>query len=125
MTAANKTMPPSMRSWFCSIMLIRSLDASVEEDEVEGCVIAAALIVRTRLATWVIPPPLPVTVNVYEPVDTFPDNVTVSVDVKSGVPVGLLKTPLVPGGNPETDNDTGELKPLRAVTFTEYEAVCP
>jgi len=106
-------------------MLIRLLDASVEEDEVEACVVIAAFTVRARLVLWVIPPPLPVTVNVYEPVSTFPGNVTVSVDVKSGVPEGLLNTPLAPEGSPETDNDTSELKPLRAVRFTEYDTVCP
>jgi hypothetical protein len=71
------------------------------------------------LATWLNPPPLPVTVNVYEPVETFPGNVTVSVEAKFGVAEGLLKTPLAPEGNPETDNDTGELKPLMEVAFTE------
>ena len=106
-------------------MLIRPLDVSVEEDEVEACVVIAALTVKARLATWVIPPPLPVTVNVYEPVDTFPGNVTVSVDVKSGVPDGLLNTPIAPEGSPEMDNDTCELNPLRAATFTEYDTVCP
>jgi hypothetical protein len=106
-------------------MLIGSMDVWVEEDEVEVWVVAAALIVRTRLATWVNPPPLPVTVSVYEAVDTSVGNVTVSVEAKFGVPDGLLKTPLAPEGNPETDNETCELKPLRALTFTEYDTVCP
>ena len=87
--------------------------------------VIAALTVKARIVMWFIPPPLPVTVNVYEPVDAFPGNVTVSVDVKSGVPEGLLSTPLAPEGSPEMDNDTGELNPLRAVTFTEYDTVCP
>ena len=91
----------------------------------EVCVVAAALTVRTRLATWVNPPPVLVTVSVYEAVDTSVGNVTVSVEAKFGVPEGLLKTPLAPEGNPETDNDTCELKPLRAPTFTEYDTVCP
>ena len=125
MTAANKTTPPSVRSWFCSILLIRPLDVSVEEDEIEVCVVAAALTVSTKLVTWVNPPPLPVTVNVYGPIGTSVGRVTVSVEAKFGVPEGLLKIPLASGGNPETDNDTGELKPFGAVTFTEYEAVCP
>jgi len=77
------------------------------------------------LATWLNPPPLPVTVNVYEPVATSPDNTTVRVEAKSGAPEGLLKPPLAPEGNPERDNETCELKPLRAETFTEYDAVCP
>jgi hypothetical protein len=85
----------------------------------------AALTVKTRLATWLNPPPLPVTVNVYEPVGTSPGSVTVSVEAKFGVPDGLLKTPLAPDGNPETDNETCELKPLRAATLTKYDAVCP
>jgi hypothetical protein len=106
-------------------MLIRPLDVSVEEGEVEVCVVVAALTVRTRLATCVNPPPFPVTVKVYEVVDTSLGNVTVSVEAKFGVAEGLLNTPLAPGGNPETDNDTCELKPLRASTFTEYDTVCP
>jgi hypothetical protein len=77
------------------------------------------------LATWLNPPPLPVTVNVYTAGATSPGNVTVSVEAKFGVPEGLLKTPLAPEGNPETDNETCELKPLRAEIFTEYDAVCP
>jgi hypothetical protein len=81
--------------------------------------VCIALTVRTRLAILLNPPPLPVTVNVYEPVDTLSGNVTVSVEAKFGVAEGVLKTPLAPEGNPETDNDTGELKPFRAVTFTE------
>ena len=104
---------------------MRPLDASVEESEVEVWVVAAALTVRARLVMWDTPAPLPVTVSVYEPVDAFPGNVTVSVDVKSGVPDGLLSTPLAPEGSPETDKDTSELNPLRAVTFTEYDTVCP
>jgi len=56
---------------------------------------------------------------VYDPVGTVPDNVMVSVEAKSGVPEGLLKTPFAPEGNPETDNETGELKPLSPATFTE------
>ena len=106
-------------------MLMRPLDASVEESEVEVWVVAAALTVRTRLATWVNPPPLPVTVNVYGPVDTLLGSVTVRVEAKFGGAEGLLNTPSAFGGSPETDNDTGELKPLRAVTFTEYDTVCP
>jgi hypothetical protein len=66
----------------------------------------AALTVRTRLATWLNPPPLPVTVNVYGPVDASLGNVTVRVEAKFGVAEGLLKTPLAPEGNPETDNET-------------------
>jgi len=102
-------------------MLIRSLDVCVEE----VCITEDALTVRTKLVTWLNPPPLPVTVNVNEPVDTFPGNVTVSVEAKFGVAEGVLNAPLAPEGNPETDNDTGELKPLRATTFTEYDAVSP
>jgi hypothetical protein len=74
---------------------------------------------------WVNPPPLPVTVNVYGPVDTSVGRVTVSVEEKFGVPEGLLNTPLAPEGNPDTDNETCELNPLRASTFTEYGTVCP
>jgi len=85
----------------------------------------AALTVRTRLATWVNPPPLPVIVSVYEAVGTSVGSVTVSIEAKFGVAEGSLKTPLAPEGNPETDNETCELKPLRAETFTEYDAVCP
>ena len=81
--------------------------------------------VRPRLVMWLNPPPLPVTINVNEPEDTFPGNVIVSVEVKFGVAEGLLKTPLAPGGNPETDNDTGELKPLSGATLTEYDTICP
>jgi hypothetical protein len=77
------------------------------------------------LATWINPPPLPVTVKVYEAAATFPGNVIVSVEAKFGVPEGLLKTPLAPEGNPETDNETWELKPLRAATLTEYDTICP
>jgi len=102
-------------------MLIRSLVVCVED----VCITEDALTVRTRLATWLNPPPLPVTANVNEPVDTFSGNVTVSVEAKFGVAEGLLNTPLAPEGNPETDTDTGELKPLRASTLTEYDIVCP
>jgi hypothetical protein len=104
-------------------MPIRSLDVWVEE--VEVCVATAELTIRTRLATWLNPPPLAVTVNVYEAVAASAGSVTVSVEAKFGVPEGLLKTPLAPEGNPETDSETCELKPLRAVTFTEYDTACP
>jgi hypothetical protein len=106
-------------------MLIRPLDVCVEKDEVEVCVVVAAFTVRTRLAIWANPPPLPVTVNVYEAVGASVGNVTVSVETKFGVAEGLLNTPLAPEGNPETDNETCELKPLRALTLTEYDTVCP
>jgi hypothetical protein len=77
------------------------------------------------LATWLNPLPLPVTTNVYEPVATSPDNMTVRVEAKFGVPEGLLKTPFAPGGNPETDNETCELNPFKPATSTAYEVVSP
>ena len=75
--------------------------------------------VRTMFATLLIPPPVPVTVNVNEPVVELTGSVIVSVEAKVGVAEGVLKTPLPPEGNPDTVNDTCELNPLRATTFTE------
>ena len=80
---------------------------------------APAVTVRTRLATWLTPPPLPVTVTVYDPVGALLGNVMVSVEAKFGVPDGLLKTPFAPEGKPETDKETDELNPFSPVRFTE------
>ena len=69
--------------------------------------------VRTTLATLLCPPPLPVIVNVNEPIDTLAGSVTVSVEAKFGVPDGTLKTVLAPEGAPVTVNETCELKPFK------------
>jgi hypothetical protein len=71
------------RRLFCWSVPIRSLGSTgigrlvvwVDDD-----VAAAWLTVRTRLATRVNPPPVPVTVSVYEPAGVFDGRVTVRVD---------------------------------------------
>ena len=78
---------------------------------------------RMTLATWLVPPPVPVTVNVNDPVAAVEDKVTVRVESKFGVPEGVLKTPLTPEGNPERVNETGVLNPFSAATLTLNEAV--
>lgn len=112
------------RRLFCWSIPIRSLGAPgigwVDVD-----VTAVGLTVRTRFATRLNPPPVPVTVSVYEPVGVFEGRVTVRVDLKLGVAEGVLKTPLAPDGNPDTVNETCELKPLSPTILSEYEAVCP
>jgi hypothetical protein len=45
-------------------------------------------------------------VSVNEPVGELLGTVTVSVEAKSGVPEGTLKTPSAPDGYPETANET-------------------
>jgi hypothetical protein len=79
--------------------------------------------VRTTLAILLCPPPLPVILNVNEPVDTLAGSVTVSVEAKLGVPEGELKTPLPPKGNPDTVKSTCELKPFKLTTLIENEVV--
>jgi hypothetical protein len=78
---------------------------------------------KITFATLVIPPPDPVMVKVNEPVGALAGMVTVSVEKKSGVEEGTLKTPPTPAGCPVTVKETCELKPLRPETLTEYDAV--
>jgi hypothetical protein len=80
---------------------------------------------RITLATWLVPPPAPVTVNVNGPVGAFDDRVSVRVESKFGVPEGVLKAPLTPDGNPDVVNETGELKPFSAATLTLNETIWP
>ena len=75
------------------------------------------------LAAWLVPPPVPVTVTVKDPVEAFDDMVRVSVDWKFGVPEGVLNVPLTPGGSPDTASETGELKPFTASTWILYEVL--
>ena len=102
------------------ILLPTGVVASVVDD-----ICADWFMVRSTLATWVIAPPVPVTVNVNDPDDTVAASVMVSVETKFGFAEGTLKTPLAPDGRPETVNETCELKPLRPTTLTEYETVSP
>ena len=74
---------------------------------------------RTALAVRLIPLPDPVTANVNEPVGESLGIVTVSVEEKSAEPVGVLKTPLTPDGNPSTVKETWESKPFDPATCTE------
>ena len=78
---------------------------------------------RTIVATWLIPPPVPVTVSVNDPVGEVDDAVTVRVEVKLGVSEGVLKAPLRPEGNPDRVSETGELKLFSAATLTRNETV--
>ena len=78
---------------------------------------------RITFAALVIPPPDPVMVRVNEPIGALVGNVTVSVEVKSGVDEGTLKTPPTPAGRPARVRETCELKPFRPETLTEYEVV--
>lgn len=109
-------------------MVIRSLaldvvEVSVLDDDV--CVCVAWLMIRTALAKWLTPPPLPVIANVNDPAGALAGSVTVSVETKFGVAEGTLKTVLAPEGAPVTVNETCELKPFKAATLTVYETVCP
>jgi hypothetical protein len=96
-------------------------DVDVEDEgdnDVELCVCVAWLMIKTALAKWLTPPPLPVIANVNDPVGALAGSVTVSVEAKSGVAEGTLKTVLAPVGAPVTVNETCELKPFNAATFT-------
>ena len=85
----------------------------------------AGLIFRTKLAALFSPPPVPVTFNVNDPVGASEGSVTVSAEAKLRVPDGVVKTPLAPEGNPETDRVTSELKPFKLTTFIWYVVVPP
>jgi hypothetical protein len=78
---------------------------------------------RITFASLVIPPPDPVMVRVNEPVGALVGMVTVSVEEKSGLDDGTLKTPPTPAGSPAIVKETCELKPLRPETLTEYDVV--
>jgi hypothetical protein len=78
---------------------------------------------RIIFATWLAPPPLPVTVNVNDPTDALDDKAKVRVEPKFGVPEGVLKAPLTPEGNPDMVSETGELKPFNAATLTLNETI--
>ena len=81
--------------------------------------------VRSTLATCVVPPPVPVTVNVNDPAGTLIGSVMVRVDAKFGLAAGTLNTPLAPDGRPETASETCELNPFSPTTLTAYETVSP
>jgi hypothetical protein len=109
-------------------MVIRSLgDGAVlwVLDVEELCVCVAWLMIKTALARWLTPPPLPAIANVNDPVGVLAGSVTVSVEAKFGVAEGTLKTALAPEGAPVTVNETCELKPFIAATLTVYDTVCP
>ena len=74
---------------------------------------------RITFAVCVIPPPDPVIVRVNEPVGVLVGIVTVSVEEKSGVDEGTLKTPPTPEGRPVIVRETCELKPFMPETLTE------
>ena len=80
---------------------------------------------KTRLEALFSPPPVPFTSNVNGPVATFAGSVTVSVEAKLGVPEVMVKTPFAPGGKPETERVTGDLKPFKPTTFIWYVVVPP
>jgi hypothetical protein len=62
-------------------------------------------------------PPVPVTVNTYEP-EAVPE-LTVRVKVDEAPVAGLgLNAPVVPAGRPETDRVTPAVNPLVRVMFT-------
>ena len=78
----------------------------------------AGLMFKTRFAALLTPPPAPVTINVNGPVGAFAGSVTVSAEAKLGVPDVMVKTPLAPDGNPDTDKVTWDLKPFKPTTLT-------
>jgi hypothetical protein len=80
---------------------------------------------RITFATWVAPPPVPVTVTVNDPVGAFDGNVSVRVESKLGVPDGTLKAAFTPDGNPEVVKETCELNPFSAATWRLNETICP
>jgi hypothetical protein len=80
---------------------------------------------KTRLAALLSPPPAPVTSNVNDPVAVFAGSVTVSAESKLGVPEVVVKTPLAPEGNPDTDKVTCELNPFKLTTLIWYVVVPP
>lgn len=68
--------------------------------------------VRERVADWVKPPPLAVTVMGYVPAAAdVTARVTVDVPEPGGEMDGGLKVARTPAGSPEADNATAELKP--------------
>jgi hypothetical protein len=79
----------------------------------------------TALATWLVPPPLPVTTTVKDPVEASDERVRVRVDWKFGVPEGVSNAPVTPDGNPDTASETGELNPFTPWTWTLYEVLWP
>jgi hypothetical protein len=90
------------------------IDDWVVWDVEDGC--DDGVITRITLDVWLVPPPLPVTVKVNDPVAASEAKVSVRVDPKFGVPEGVLNAPLTPCGNPDTVRVTGELKPFMAET---------
>ena len=80
---------------------------------------------KTRLAALFSPPPVPFTSNVNDPVGAFAGSVTVSAEAKWGVPDVMVKTPLAPEGNPDTDRVTWDLKTFKLTTFIWYVVVPP
>lgn len=77
------------------------------------------------MAALFSPPPVPFTSNVNDPVGAFAGRVTVRAEAKLGVPEEMVKTPLAPEGNPDTDSETWELKPFKPTTLIWYVAVPP
>ena len=90
---------------------------------VDVCVIG--LMFKTRLAALFSPPPVPFTSNVNDPVGAFAGSVTVSAEAKLGVPDVMVKTPLAPEGNPDTERVTWDLKTFKLTTFIWYVVVPP
>jgi hypothetical protein len=60
---------------------------------------------------------------VIDPGGASAGSVTVSAESKLGVPDVVVKTPLAPEGNPDTDKVTCELKPFRPTTLIWYMVV--
>jgi hypothetical protein len=75
--------------------------------------------VSTAFTVLSSPPPVPCITRTYDPDGVLLGMVTVSVDEKVGVPELVLKTPFAPDGNPVTERETWELKPLLPTILTE------
>jgi len=78
--------------------------------------------VKVTVVVCVIPPPIPVTVMGYEPVETEPPTAIVIVEFpEPGFGIGLgLKDTVTPAGWPEADNVTAELNaPVRALVIVD------
>ena len=108
------TSAPITSRLFCCSTLNNPTDAVVVWIVFDW--VCDGLMARSTFATLLMPPPDPVMVNMNEPVGELLGMVTVSVETKSGVPDGRLKTPSAPDGYPETANETCELKPFKPAT---------
>ncbi len=77
------------------------------------------------MSSWLFSPPLPITVNVYEPGDAESLVSMRKTEENVAVPTGILNVPEAPVGSPVRDNSISGSKSLIAATVTINSADCP